>query len=227
MGYGFAVFCPHLSARMPGNEAIDHETWIENDLPWVEAADAVFRIDGESVGADIEESHADLVGVPVYRETVALLEDFSDRLDRTTDDTPDIFVQCPPVAIPSCPLPVDGMHDSGKREAFHGGAVRDAAEDKPRPDLVSPFAMERLGEWLRKGAEKYEDRNWEKGIPISRCMASLVRHVLKYQQGESSEDHMAAVMCNAMFILHMEEMVERSVLPMGLADMPSYEREDG
>lgn len=41
------------------------------------------------------------------------------------------------------------MHDSGKREEFCTGAVRDASKGKPRPDLISPFFEERLGHWLR------------------------------------------------------------------------------
>lgn len=117
------------------------------------------------------------------------------------------------------------MHDSGTRQSFTTGAVRDTAGDKPRPDLASPFALERLGEWLRLGAVKYQERNWEKGIPISRCVASLSRHLMKYQQGARDEDHMAAVMCNAMFILHNEELVRRGVLPAELDDMPRYEAE--
>ena len=114
------------------------------------------------------------------------------------------------------------MHDSGKRDEFHGGAVRDANEEKPRPDLVSPWALSRLGEWLRLGAKKYKPRNWEKGIPISRCMQSLCRHVLAYQKGGDGEDHMAAIMCNSMFILHYEEAIKAGFLPKELADMPEY-----
>lgn len=115
------------------------------------------------------------------------------------------------------------MKDGGKRETFSTGAVRDTAEGKPRPDLISPFAMGRLGEWLRKGAEKYAPRNWEQGIPVSRTLASLYRHLLKFQEGETDEDHMAAIMCNAMFIMHTQDMVERGVLPESLDDMPKYE----
>lgn len=106
-------------------------------------------------------------------------------------------------------------------ETFTTGAKRDA-NDKPRPDLISPFALERLGEWLRLGAEKYDERNWEKGLPISRTVASLVRHLVKFQQGDTSEDHIAAVMCNAMFILHEQEMIKRGVHPRELDDMPDY-----
>ncbi len=120
-----------------------------------------------------------------------------------------------------------GMNDSGAREEFSTGSVRDTAEDKSRPDLVSPFALDRLGEWLRKGAKKYSERNWEKGMPISRVMASLCRHVLAYQEGRKDEDHMAAVMCNAMFVLHYEEMIARGVLPAELSDMPRYDASEG
>ncbi|GHT19644.1 hypothetical protein FACS1894189_8550 [Planctomycetales bacterium] len=114
------------------------------------------------------------------------------------------------------------MSDSGKREQFSTGAVRDTADGKSRPDLISPFAMERLGEWLRLGAEKYTPRNWEKGISISRTTASMYRHLLKFQQGRQNEDHIAAVMCNAMMIVHTIEMVKRGVLPKELLDMPDY-----
>jgi hypothetical protein len=114
------------------------------------------------------------------------------------------------------------MNDSGKREHFVTGAVRDSEENKPRPDLISPFAMERLAEWLRLGATKYSERNWEKGLPLSRCTASLCRHLLKFQQGQTDEDHVAAILCNAMFIAHTQEMVKRGVLPESLLDMPNY-----
>ena len=114
------------------------------------------------------------------------------------------------------------MQDSGKRETFSTGAVRDSAEGKVRPDLISPFATERLSEWLRLGAEKYAPRNWEAGIPLSRCTASLCRHLLKFQQGATDEDHVAAILCNAMFIAHTQEMCKRGVLPESLLDMPDY-----
>jgi hypothetical protein len=122
----------------------------------------------------------------------------------------------------------DGMEikelicDSGQHDYFVTGVVRDSDSGKPRPDLISPFAMERLAEWLRLGATKYSERNWEKGIPVSRCLASLYRHLLKFQQGRTDEDHIAAILCNAMFIAHTQEMVNRGVLPESLLDIPDY-----
>jgi hypothetical protein len=118
---------------------------------------------------------------------------------------------------------VFGMQDSGKRETFESGAVRDTAVGKSRPDLISPFATEKLAHWLRLGAEKYSPRNWEKGIPLSRCLASAQRHLLKYQQGaEDGEDHLAAAYCNIMFMIHTVEMIKRGVLPESLDDLPRY-----
>jgi hypothetical protein len=45
---------------------------------------------------------------------------------------------------------------------------------------------------------------------------------LKFQQGARNEDHIAAVMCNAMMIIHTIELVKRGVLPKELLDMPDY-----
>jgi hypothetical protein len=115
------------------------------------------------------------------------------------------------------------MKDGGKKQSFgEGMAIRDTADDKPRPDLISPFAEERQGAWLGMGARKYAERNWEKGMPFSRCVASLRRHIMRFQQGMKDEDHLAAVMFNAMALIHYEEMIERGVLPASLNDMPTY-----
>jgi hypothetical protein len=117
------------------------------------------------------------------------------------------------------------MKDSGKRQEFKSGAVRDITEGKSRPDLISPFAQDRLGKWLAEGAKKYAPRNWEKGIPLARTLESLCRHINAYQRGDDSEDHLAAVMCNAMFLAHGEEMISRGVWPVELDDLPDYRAE--
>ena len=115
------------------------------------------------------------------------------------------------------------MRNSGAEESFTTGAVRDTSDDKMRPDLFSPFAEERVGNWLMLGARRYAERNWEKGMPFSRCWASLCRHKTKWQQGQRDEDHLAAIIFNAMAIIHFEEMVRRGVLPEQLDDMPAYQ----
>ena len=117
------------------------------------------------------------------------------------------------------------MEDSGKREKFTTGAVRDTADGKSRPDLISPYAQLRKGQWLRLGAEKYDERNWEKGMKIGRCIASLERHLQEYKMGLTDEDHLAAIAVNAEFIMHYEAMIEKGILPPELDDMPKYEQQ--
>ena len=119
---------------------------------------------------------------------------------------------------------IEGMKDSGGRREFDTGCVRDRGEFKPRPALISPYMKERVGTWLAKGALKYSDRNWEKGMPISECIESLERHLMKYQMGMDDEDHLAAIVFNAMAIIHYEEMIKRDNLPAKLDNMPKYEQ---
>ena len=72
---GFAPLCPQLSALaawlVPD---IDHQGWLDIDLPWVEKADAVLRLPGELVGADQEVALANARGIPVYTNLGRLLE---------------------------------------------------------------------------------------------------------------------------------------------------------
>lgn len=97
------------------------------------------------------------------------------------------------------------VKDSGKREDFPSGAVRDTQDGKPRPDLISPFFLIRLGQHLSLGALKYSAWNWEKGISMARCLASAQRHLLQFAMGMRDEDHLSAVAFNVMCIIHFEE----------------------
>src|SRR5690606_24318634 len=77
--------------------------------------------------------------------------------------------------------------DSGKREEFASGAVRDVQADKPRYDLIPPKGLRRVADLYARGAVKYEEMNWRKGMPSSRIMASLLRHVEAYRAGDRTE----------------------------------------
>lgn len=114
------------------------------------------------------------------------------------------------------------MHDSGKRQTFGTGAVRDTAEGKTRPELITPFGLHRLAEWYRLGAIKYADRNWEAGMPYSRVTASIFRHLISWMMRDKTEDHLAAIAWNAFALMHYETMLERGMLPIELNDMPHY-----
>lgn len=114
------------------------------------------------------------------------------------------------------------LKDSGKREEFETGARRDTQDDKPRPYLVSPFAIERLAWVYTRGAVKYGDNNWTKGIPYSRYLDSAERHIMLFKQGLVDEDHLAQAVWNLMAIMH-----HQAVGPEGLDDLPQYTRIDG
>ncbi|MBU4270923.1 MAG: DUF4406 domain-containing protein [Planctomycetes bacterium] len=74
---GFAPFTPHLSYHLDPAEELPHATWMKIELPWVSVADAVLRLPGESVGANIEVSHARKLGVPVFTSIAALADHFA------------------------------------------------------------------------------------------------------------------------------------------------------
>ena len=111
-----------------------------------------------------------------------------------------------------------GIKDSGERREFATGARRDMAGDKARPDLISPFALMRVGQWLKMGAGKYGERNWEMGMPFSVFTASAFRHLVKWMMGWTDEDHLAAVVFNCQALIHFQETGRTE-----LDDMPHYQ----
>lgn len=114
------------------------------------------------------------------------------------------------------------VKDSGQRQDFTTGSVRDTRDGKGRYDLLSPLALRRLVTHLENGAKKYGDRNWEKGQPQSRYLDSALRHLFRYLEGLRDEDHLAAAAWNVQAMIHNEEAIERGLLPAELNDMPKY-----
>ena len=114
------------------------------------------------------------------------------------------------------------LKDSGERQEFITGAVRDTAEGKGRYDLISPIAIRRLAVVLEKGAKKYKSRNWEKGMNLCRFIDSAKRHMDQFLEGNRDEDHLGQAMFNIMGCIHTEEMIKRGKLPKELNDLPNY-----
>ena len=114
------------------------------------------------------------------------------------------------------------LPDSGKREEFKTGAVRDIIIGKGRYDLLSSIAIHRLAQHSENGGIKYEDRNWEKGIPLKRFLDSALRHLFQLLDGGESEDHAAAVMWNVQCFIHTQEKIRRGELSKELAEGLSW-----
>jgi Domain of unknown function (DUF5664) len=101
------------------------------------------------------------------------------------------------------------VNDSGKREEYASGMVRDVTDGKARFDLLIPERvpysaqfLTRIAEHMAKGAQKYGDRNWEKADSekeLERARESAFRHFMQWYAGERDEDHAAAVFFNLLF----------------------------
>lgn len=97
------------------------------------------------------------------------------------------------------------IKDSGKREEFQSGMVRDTTDGKTNFLRVLEGPMfDRWAAHLSKGAVKYPDiapgvANWTlaNGEPeLSRFKESAMRHFRQWLRGDTDEDHAAAVLFN-------------------------------
>jgi len=119
----------------------------------------------------------------------------------------------------------DAVKDSGARQEFDTGAVRDTQDGKGRFDLLPSVAITRLAQHFENGAKKYGDNNWRKGIPLSRYLDSMLRHAFAVLDNKNDEDHLAAVIWNACCYLETEAMIARGELPQSLNDRPELHEE--
>jgi hypothetical protein len=112
------------------------------------------------------------------------------------------------------------IKDSGTRSHFDTGAVRDGQEGKGRMDLLPVRALIEVAKVFEAGARKYNARNWEKGIPLSRYMDSGLRHSLKWLRGDRDEPHLAMAIWNFMCLQDTQQRIAEGWLPMELNDLP-------
>ena len=147
---------------------------------------------------------------------------------------------------------VHSLHDSGERQGFPSGAVRDTSRGKGQCDLLPlgvvarfmddevlryidaymqsgntgyidsalrafmfgedlPFsgdAETQQADWMllvakhfEQGADKYNERNWESGIPVHCYIDSGVRHYLKHLRGDEDEPHDVAFIWNMLCLI--------------------------
>jgi len=181
-------------------EWFDLPAAMSRDIEAIHKCDAIYMMVGwqESEGAKAELGVAKELDLPVY----------------------DAAVQPPPATLPA-PAPAP-LKDSGKREAFATGSVRDTREGKGRYDLLSPIVMLRDAQHMENGARKYGERNYELGQPLGRYVDSAMRHIQRFLEGHRDEDHLAAARWNIGALMHTEEMVKRGRLPVELNDLPNY-----
>lgn len=92
------------------------------------------------------------------------------------------------------------IKDSGKRDEFAGGMVRDTTEGKINYALTADGPMlKRWAQHLTTGAKKYAVRNWMKAEgkeEYNRAKESAFRHFMQWYYDERDEDHASAVIFN-------------------------------
>lgn len=114
------------------------------------------------------------------------------------------------------------IKDSGVREDFSGGSVRDVRSGKGRYDLLPTRAIGRVAKHFEKGALKYGERNWELGQPVSRFLDSGLRHLFNHLEGKGDEDHLAAAAWNILAAIETEMRCEEGVLDGKFNDMKPH-----
>lgn len=79
-----------------------------------------------------------------------------------------------------------------------------------RYDLIPAGPLRLVAELYGKGAEKYDDRNWELGYDWNLSFAALQRHAWQFWNGEdldqeTGKPHLASVIFHAMALLEFME----------------------
>jgi hypothetical protein len=111
------------------------------------------------------------------------------------------------------------IKDSGQRQEFKSGMVRDTTVGKINfwRVLVGPM-FKRWAAHLTKGADKYPDvapgvSNWTLAageVELARFKDSAFRHFVQWQNGETDEDHAAAVFFNINGCEYVKEKLNKN-----------------
>lgn len=114
------------------------------------------------------------------------------------------------------------LKDSGERQTFRTGAVRDTQNGKGRYDLLPFHSIFRVSRIFEEGAKKYAPDNWRKGIPLRRYLDSALRHLCRFAHGARDEDHIAQAAWNILCLMETEYMINQKMLPQELNDLPNF-----
>lgn len=123
------------------------------------------------------------------------------------------------------------VKDSGARQQFQSGMVRDTQDGKVDFTRVMDGPMlERWAAHLDKGAVKYPDvrpgvPNWTLAAgdaELARFRKSALRHIIQWLRGDRDEDHAAAVFFNINGAEYVQNKMKGTLGPG-----PRAERQEG
>lgn len=174
---GFAVICPHLNTSHFEQDCnVTHEDFLEGDLRMIEGCDAVLMLEGweKSAGSIKERAFARGKEIPVFSE-FHLLDAWAKEADNLAR-----FL---------------GVTEEKETVLDRAGVKYD--DDKLRMDLIPVGPLRVLAGVYTVGAQKYSDRNWEKGLAYHRIYGATLRHLtawwgLEEKDPEDGQHHLAA-----------------------------------
>ena len=97
------------------------------------------------------------------------------------------------------------MSNTDRCTTIGGKTAAKFDQDKLRYDLIPPEADLGLANVLTYGAEKYEERNWEKGTDFMRIVGAIKRHLAAFEMGQDIDPktgllHVDQIATNAAFL---------------------------
>ncbi len=113
-----------------------------------------------------------------------------------------------------------GMHQESKACTTEGQKYDDG---KPPISFISRYAIEQEAMVMAFGAKKYAAHNWRKGMPWTKIINGILRHVHAIADGEDRDEetglsHAAHARCGLAFLLEYmrdrKDLDDRYVSPM-------------
>lgn len=137
------------------------------------------------------------------------LEEFADSVETVTDPVSWVDAAREIGEVP--------VKDDPEMAQFEGGGQRSSDEGRPRFDMLfvthlgyEEQVLTRAALRMEEGARKYGARNFEQfqdEEALERARASLLRHTIQLVNGETDEDHAAAVIANVVMLSSVEKKV--------------------
>jgi len=95
--------------------------------------------------------------------------------------------------------------ENPERQRSVYGGVKDN-KSKSRVDLIPAIALMEVGKIMAYGAQKYKPHNWRLGLNWSDTIASALRHIYAFSEGEdidpeTNQSHIAHAACQVLFLL--------------------------
>lgn len=171
-------------------------------------ADGVALLDGwaTSKGARAEKALAEACGLPVM-----YVEEWLQASETPEDDeeTP-LRVEVPERGVEAVERPLSAaVAENGEVRVTNETTGGQKGQKLARFDLIPVQPLTEVAKLYGAGAQKYADRNWEKGYAWSLSYGALMRHVTQFWDGESMDSetkrhHLASVIFHCLALMQFE-----------------------